>query len=394
MIKKERSLLSKSSNSLNAMIKRSLLNKTQYRKQVLKVLTISLVASAISMITLVGANDNEVSAMKPSDTPDWKIWDLNGEHSVLNIHGKKAEFNCDNSLEGIEPYGSSIFVKEYGISEINFVSNKKSSLDHLQVIDPCAAPFGVENNDDDPALVQLPKGEHQVYVRILGKPVNGETDGTASTAKISSPRIIDLCNFQEGDVDAPDTTDCGQPNDTDAILPLGLVTNNGGVFALAGDGQTLERWEDPEPTKGKGKSKAHDITNLFLWTGVVCDETILDTWDLVDDDILDINDFDFDSSGVIEALDLTNLGIADAAAKITAAENAVPDDGSILSNDNGVIDNIAEFAAFIEIEFGTEFNCTAFYDQWVFNIADLVLYGLEFDNDGAKLVHLRFYPTS
>ncbi len=86
-----------------------------------------------------------------------------------------------------------------------------------------------------------------------------------------------------------------------------------------------------------------------------------------------------------------DVGAAEAI--IVAAETAVPDDASIKSNDNKVIDNVAEFAAFIEILFGAEFNCEAFYDEWVFNIADLVLYGLDYDNNGAKLVHFRFYPV-
>ena len=355
-----------------------------------------IVLGAVLSLGFIGEFD--AFAKKPSNTPDWKIWDLHGEHSVLNVHGKKDTHQCNNSNEGIEPYGSSIFVLEYGTSQINFVSNKRSNIDHLQVIDPCAAPFGV-NGNIDPALVQLPTGDHQVYVRILGKPNNGGggQTGEPSTAKISSPRIIQLCDLQENDPNAETRTDCDKIDENDEILPLGLVTNNGGVFGLADDGITLERWEDPTPTKGKGKSKAYDITNLFLWTGVVCDETILGAWDLNFDGLLNIDDFDFNLNGVIDPQDLVDLGlaldIAAAEAIITAAENAVPDDSSIPSNDNLVIDNVAEFAAFIEIQFGGVFNCQAFFDQWVFNIADLVLYGLDYYNDGAKLVHFRFYPV-
>ena len=364
----------------------------------LTIITGIIALSAVLSLGFIGEFD--AFAKKPSDTPDWKIWDLNGEHSVLNVHGKKDTFNCNNSNEGIEPYGSSIFVLEYGTSQINFVSNKRSNVDHLQVIDPCASPFGVQGNDDDPALVQLPTGDQQVYVRILGKPNNGG-NGEPSTAKISSPRIIQLCDLALDDPNAGTRTDCDQIDENDEILPLGLVTNNGGVFGLADDGKTLERWEDPTPTKGKGKSKAHDITNLFLWTGVVCDETILATWDLNGDGLLNISDFDnvdpTKDDGVIDPQDLVDLLLAAdvvaAEAIIVAAETAVPDDSSITSNDNKVIDNVAEFAAIIEILFGTQFNCEAFYDEWVFNIADLVLYGLDYYNDGAKLVHFRFYPV-
>ena len=358
-----------------------------------------IVLSAVLSLGFIGEFD--AFAKKPSNTPDWKIWDLHGEHSVLNVHGKKDTFNCNNSNEGIEPYGSSIFVLEYGTSQINFVSNKRSNIEHLQVIDPCADPFGV-NGNIDPALVQLPTGDHQVYVRILAKPNNSNdpNTGDSSLAKISSPRIIQLCDLAEDDPNAETRTDCDQIDENDEILPLGLVTNNGGVFALAGDGKTLERWEDPTPTKGKGKSKAYEITNLFIWTGVGGVETILETWDLNNDGLLNIADFDNPDptmdDGVIDEADLAAaLGITEdeALAIIIAAENAVPGDASIPSNGNQTIDTVSEFAAFIELQFGALFNCEAFYDEWVFNIADLVLYGLDYYNDGAKLVHFRFYPV-
>ena len=60
----------------------------------------------------------------------------------------------------------------------------------------------------------------------------------------------------------------------------------------------------------------------------------------------------------------------------------------------GVIDTVAEFAYFLELEFGTDFNCEAFIDEWVFNIADIVLYGFEYENNGTTLSQMRFYPTA
>jgi len=32
-------------------------------------------------------------------------------------------------------------------------------------------------------------------------------------------------------------------------------------------------------------------------------------------------------------------------------------------------------------------------NAWIFDIADLVVYGWDYKNDGAKLVQVRFYPV-
>ena len=517
MTQKERSLVSKSSNSLNDMIKKTSMTFTNNNLRKIAVIT-----TAIVMLSVVGtfgfSDDNFAFAKKPQAVIDWSNGFPSGEHSTMNIHGKKAGFDCDNSLEGTELYGSSVFVPMFGTSEINIVSNKRSSITEGKAIDPCAAPFGQSGNID-PALYQLPIGEHQVYWRILGIPNNGNGNDGSSEARITSPTLIDQCNFlpvafedgtivQSFDPDAQavldliafnadekyvdanssfdfdagdsiyrddgstlgkvDTTDTplygppvlddgtidlvaftaaeqheddtgsianefdgnetvylsadavvsegdtrlanassqGLPEDQggdaincedDTLVGLGLV-NNKGAFKKTEEG--LERFGD-ETEKGKGKSKAVPITDLFLWTGSVCDAAILDTWDLVDDDVLDIKDFDANSSGAIEDQDLVDIGLAadlaaaaiiiDAVeATVLADPNAEVDD----TNDNDVIDTDAEFAYFLEIQFGTDFNCEAFIDKWVFDVADIVLYGFDYENNGASLTQIRFYPTA
>ena len=89
-----------------------------------------------------------------------------GAHFNLNVHGKKELFTCDPASEG----GRSVFVSEYGSSTILYVSNKKSSVTELLVLDACA-----ETLDGDPARVQLPHEPDGFYVfgRIQGKPNNG-----------------------------------------------------------------------------------------------------------------------------------------------------------------------------------------------------------------------------
>jgi len=38
-------------------------------------------------------------------------------------------------------------------------------------------------------------------------------------------------------------------------------------------------------------------------------------------------------------------------------------------------------------------NCTPLDSEWVFNIADLVVYGWDYQNNGSKLLQVRFYPV-
>jgi len=162
-----------------------------------KILFIATSVLLLSVVGMFGFNDNnDAYAKKPQAVIDWSNGFPSGEHSTMNIHGKKVGYNCDNSLQGIEPYGSSVFVPIEGESQINIVSNKRSSVTHGYAIDPCAAPFG-EENDPDAALYQLPYGEHQVYWRILGKPNNGngQNGNDGSSQVVIYPKLVDLCNF-------------------------------------------------------------------------------------------------------------------------------------------------------------------------------------------------------
>jgi hypothetical protein len=444
------------------------------------VLAVSL--SVVFAISMIFTSALVAEAAKPQAVVEWSNGFPSGEHSNLNIHGKKLDFNCDNSGEGVVDYGSSIFVPITGTSEIDFVSNKRSSLDHLKVIDPCAEPFGVAGNID-PALVQLPTGDQQVYWRILGKPNNN--NGDPSEAMLTFPRLIDQCNFLPesfadgtivnsfdpdvgtalisfnanelhvdstangsfdvgeaiyrdndlsgtvsinddrlanntplpsgtsvlaGDADigtalisfglnelhedstANGSFDVGETVYLDAdgsldvstgdtrlanassqglspdqggdaincedetLVGLGLVTNTG-VFKMTEEG--LERFDTTSDTQGKGKSKAVNITDLFLWSGVVCDPSL----DTNGDGQLTSDDF---------------VGLTEA---IIAGAGVVVDG-------NGFIEP-AEFQAYL-----VTLGCVEFTDEWVFNIADIVIYGLDYDNKGTTLSQMRFYPTS
>jgi hypothetical protein len=193
---------------------------------------------------------------------------------------------------------------------------------------------------NDPAKVQLPRGEYQVYARILAKPGKTKTGETRSV--IFYPKLIDACN---DNASAPidnfgEFIDCSD----ESLIGLGVVTNQG---VWDKDSQYLERIAPV-----KGKNKAQPITDMFQWTGYACDEG----YDLNNDDIISLDDlnfygdlrFDYDMNGVIDEDDLT---------------------------------------AYLEL------YCSYFESEWIFNIADLVIYGWDYHNSGSKLVQVRFYPV-
>jgi len=198
----------------------------------------------------------------------------------------------------------------------------------------------------------------------------------------------------------PEGSEALSCDSADAVTAIGTVTNNGAFVNKEG---VLERFtpeddrdENPQgKLKGKGKSKFVDMSGLFTATGAICDATILDTWDLKDDDLLTLEDFDeFHDDAMINGADLFAVGAAadagDGDDKILAAEALVPDGSDI--GVAGILDTDADFAAFLANEFGVTFNCVAFYFAWVFTIADIVEETLDIDNDGATTVQIRFYP--
>ena len=473
---------------------------------------ITFIATAIILLSVtatLGFSPNEdVYAKKPPLVIEWSNGFPSGEHANLNIHGKKLIpfFNCDNSVES-EPFGKSIFVPIEGTSKIEFVSNKRASgFNILQVLDPCAAPFGQEPVPQrDAALVQLESKEMQVYWRILGKPDNG---GSPSTAMLAFPKLIEACNFlpiafedgsivnsfdpdalaggtglalvvftglemhaddiidndmfdvgesiylddgngifnaavdvllagpggvigefdplqpfdntkekhedstannmfdagetvyldadMDGFVSAGDTrlanassqglsdTEGGDEIDCskDFLVGLGLI-NNKGVFDL--EEQTLKRFDPATTEKGKGKSKAVDITGLFTWTGVLCDP--LTAADVNGDgEISLLGDF----PGLTEQLILDAVDDATQEFLWPIGNHDEPGDHTVHPDfGNGISEK--EFAAYLAFVYP---DCFAFFNEWIFIIADIVRYGIDYVNDGTTLTQMRFYPVA
>ena len=285
-----------------------------------------------------------------------------GPHFNLNIHGKKAGYQCNNTSGG-----GSVFVPEYGPATIQYVSNKKSSVENLTVLDPCAG------FDGDPALVQLPKAAEGYYVfgRILGKPNHGK-DGNASSVILYPNVVVQACNDTGYNTSVfANLTSCNN-----SLLALGLII---GSNLYTAENETYVRFDDTSATnKGKGKSRATNITRLFTYTGWVVHPDL---------DIYPVGDPD----GVMNDCDVPgncNTSGNATAIVIAAGKNVTDYDCVPGGNCNGTIDLIVEWLAFQE-----DLAMAWYYDGvWIFNIADLVVTEQGLVNDGTKLLQIRFYP--
>ncbi len=344
-------------------------------------------------LTITVAAISTASAAKPVDKIEWSNGFPSGEHLTLNIHGKHDDYQCSS-----ESGGGSVFVPEYGDSQIQMVQNKKSSVSELTVHDKCAEAF-----DGDPAVVQMPKGTYQMYARILAKPKKEGEDRQVSFY----PELVEACNHTgdidgDGDVDINDLlladisgdgtlgdlvdgfsehdlNQDGLVNGDDvalfealiageesefgsfidctntSLVGLGIVT---GTDAFLQDGQELERQ--------KGKSKGVNITEMFMYTGIVYDSSL----DLNDDDVFDIADFE-----------LADLNGGDAG----LGDHDLNTDGVVNELDFEIWVDQLELAGLV-IDYRNN-------PTWVFDLADLVVYGWDYKNNGSKLVQVRMYPV-
>jgi len=275
-----------------------------------------------------------------------------GPHFNLNIHGKKAGYNCTET-----PGGGSVFVDEYGPATIQYVTNKKSSVTNLTVLDPCAV-------DNGTAKVQLPyeADGYFVFGRILGKPNHGQ-NGNASSVILYPNVVKQACNDNGTNTSAfANLTSCD-----DSLLALGLII---GSNLYTAENETYVRF-DPAVTKGKGKSKATDITALFTYVGWVVHPDV------------DISGPNGTPDGVIDDYDVP-----------ANATNTTTYPGMELCN--------IEDTANVTVEEWLCYNSgltppMAWYyapedGMWTFNIADLVVTEQGLVNDGTKLLQIRFYP--
>ncbi len=134
------------------------------------------------------------------------------------------------------------------------------------------------------------------------------------------------------------------------------------------------RFADPT-AKGKGKSKATDITRLFTYTGWVVNE-ILDTYTQGNPCV----------AGPDGVISLCDVPLGDYDGNVTT-----PDDRDY-NNDS------AEDELDVEVWLTDQSNLLTptawwFEEKWILNIADLVVTEQGLVNDGTKLLQIRFYPV-
>ena len=321
---------------------------------------VSIIVSVVAVLVLFATSVSTVFAGKPADVIPLSNGMPSGMHFNLNIHGKADTFSCDATSGG-----NSIFVKEYGEATIQYISNKRSSVTELTVLDACAVTDGLasvqlptqigkDTNDDGIDDVTIPVTGYTVYARILGKPNNGKScpaGETCNSSVLLYPNIVyQACNDNttSPDPNFGDYTSC-----SDAVYALGLITWQGTYDATP---EGFYRFNEEASPTGKGRSMGKDITRLFTWTGWVLDDSL-----------------DLDLDGDIDENDIPGTYI--------------PADYNL----DGVID-IVDWFYFMDSDPLTTDLVTYYDSEWIFNIADLVVTDQQLDNDGTKLLQIRFYP--
>lgn len=259
---------------------------------------------------------------------------ISGSHYNLNIIGKKEGFTCPVPVPG--EYGNVIYVPENGNNiNINMQSGKASrfaTVPELQVTDACVFEPDATAGNDYAAMVQLPKSAkgYWVFARTLAKP---GIDRSMSIHPSLNMVQDDLGNelWYLGSL-GPDGTVCVENN-------LGLITCS--------------------LTRVKGKSTAMNITGIFDWSGSVCYFT--EPASYTETKQLCCSQADTDGDGLPEYLGC-----------YPAADQTLP--------------------ACLPGEVLATTYCSTYANEWVFNIGDFVEYLWNIDNQGIKLVQVRFYP--
>jgi len=282
-----------------------------------RVLVLSLVVMVASVFVAAS-----VLAEKPEPVMDNSNGFPSGEHFNLNIIGKKDGFNPhEDQTDGTtDSNGNVVFVPENGEGAIYMESGKGKNFEdilQLRVLDNWAG-------DTDGARLQLPKNEagYRVYARALGKP--GEMTSIGLTPGLG------LVQDENG-------------ND---LYYLGLVRDGG--------------FETPEQDfrRGKGKSKAIDISDLFKWYGEICYffdvPPTEDGYYAKEICCVDMESDECVRYGVVGAEDVSCLG----------------EPLTVYCNDYTIVPA-----------------------PWIFNIAEFVEYLWSTDNNGTKLLSVRFYPN-
>jgi hypothetical protein len=340
---------------------------------------IVLVVTAIALVVLlVGAS--AVMAAKPQKSGSGKdVIALSngfpsGPHETLNIHGKKADYQCVECVPCSDcdpPVQCNVVnIPEYTTEDvtISYVSGRKVKIDELTVFDSCA---GFNNpGQEDGAEVWLPYEEqgYWVFARALGKPAKGDPNDP-----LYEPRQIIFQNDENSPVAYSLFGDVTNPDEVPLVFPLGVITKDGAYKVMSTNelGEYLLVRFDSEPAgKGRGKNVGKDITDMFMWSGWVFHGSL----DLNEDgsvNELDVeyacwSDYDYDGDGIIEDSDLVEtIWDEDGDGDIDRDDLVLIDPCGYDSDSNGVID-ADEFSNWLDLN----------QQGWVFSL------GLDLNGDG------------
>jgi hypothetical protein len=333
---------------------------------------IIIVTLSIMLVAILAIGVSSAMAGKSPKVIYYSNGFPSGFHSNLNIHGKKMDYICDPTVGG-----NSIFIPLYSGGDeqngydasIEYVTNRKSFVSELTVLDRCSGFENVVNDpsldEPDPAKVQIPYEAQGYYVfgRILAKPNSGKNckGETCPSNIILYPNIVKQACNDSGEIGDPTF---GEYTDCEGELALGLIVGEN-LYKPNPETEVYERF-DPDATKGKGKSKATDITRLFTYTGWVVDERL-----------------DVDENGVIT---IDDVPLGDYDSNIATADNH--------DYNNDRVEDGDDVTAWLTWESVQDTPMAWDFDtKWILNIADLVVTEQGLVNDGTKLLQLRFYPV-
>ena len=324
-------------------------------------------AIIMTVILALAAMSLPVEAAKPQKEVNGEMVYVgngypSGPHYNLHFLAKWLDtFTCPTEAEYETSGKNVIYVPRAPHSDIGVLvesgrQGPKNSADPtvFEVTDWCTKDFPDPESDD--ATLRIPPDPvgYLVYARITGKPL--DADGNSYYANLGG------CLKYAEDLTGND------------LMLLGLVTSAGDSYV-----PTCNETNDPghlielmrtNNSSGKGVKKATDITNIFLWSGDVCDivapeEAYTDVYCCVDTN----------ADGVYEHCDT----LATADPTLTACPPTVSDDTS----------------PYVGLPYITVYaSCSEYTNEWVFNVADFVGYLWSVDSSGAYNINVRFYPCS
>jgi hypothetical protein len=299
------------------------------------------------------------------EDPNYEVYDLPEGYWKNTCDGEppyaRECYKLDTSIfipesipEGYEPIPDVKILMQSGKSGGN-PKNVTLPTNQLIVTDACTEPF-----DEDEASFQLPPCEegYRVYARVLGTPSNKHDDNREIKLISGSLEVV-------------------QDEYGNDLLYIGDVTGNSYTKP---DGTT----EVFKKQRGRGQSVAVSITDLFLFTGDICYLNVPYGWECEPDE------------GTTDPFDCLNKYSLCCTPVLDEFGSPIP--GSYESCDlfeEVKVETYEGSGVYVcpEGNDAVTAYCQYYQDVWISEIADLVEYLFGVENDGVKLLQLRFYPN-